>query len=128
MSRGRAGSKQCRDARYSAAVRRQIRFNRSLASQRHPYAPVEAFLRPGDTAAMFPVPVTVYFLHDTLTPGNVRAVWHDHPIVPKVGELVDFDTAGFMGATVSWQVVRQEWLNADAVTLHMTGPTGEVQA
>ncbi|MBM0275141.1 hypothetical protein [Micromonospora tarensis] len=50
MSKGRANSRQRRDARYRRAVTRQIAMH---AARPNWYAPVEEFLRKGDTIAMF---------------------------------------------------------------------------
>ncbi|MEU7170379.1 hypothetical protein ABZ949_02660 [Micromonospora tulbaghiae] len=73
-----------------------------------------------------PWPARVYVMHDTLTPHNVRGVWDDVLAVPAEGDT--FTTQwGYMGATVDWTVARQEWLNDGAVTLYVTGPTGEPQ-
>jgi hypothetical protein len=71
--------------------------------------------------------MTVYFIHDTLTPGNVRRSW-DNPIgIPHVGDTVTGEM-GYMGARVVWTVARVEWIDGNdgqSVTCYMTGPTGE---
>lgn len=64
--------------------------------------------------------VTVYFMHRTLTPTNVRATWNDVPVskVPEQGTVLDMPGAGYMGADARWRVVEQQWLASNAgVTL-----------
>src|SRR5947209_5940652 len=115
--------------RYENAVRRQIVLTRLRETGDYPCAPAApaGFVRAGDRAEQFAPLTTVYFAHDILTPENVRAKWDDVTEVPKVGDPVTLD-AGYCGARVEWRVVRQEWLNPQAVVLHMTGPTGEALA
>ncbi len=70
---------------------------------------------------------SVYLMHDTLTPGNVRRAWHDAPSVPRVGDEVQGDL-GYNGARVTWRVERVEWMDGvsgRAAMLHMSGPTGK---
>lgn len=125
-----ARSKQRRDDRYTTAVRRQIiAHRRTLLGQYRPhtYAPVSEFLRPGDTADRHGPPTRIYFMHNTLTPQNVRATWDDAIEIPAVGDTVAL-SCGYMGADVEWTVTAQQWLNPFAVTLLMSGPTGEVTA
>lgn len=74
-----------------------------------------------------PFPARVYFMHDTLTPHNVRGTWDDVLAVPSVGDVLTVEM-GYYGARVEWTVAQVEWLNPHAVTLHMTGPTGEASA
>lgn len=66
--------------------------------------------------------VTVYFQHDQLTPGQVRATREDVPIrdVPEEGAAIDLPHAGYMGAPAHWRVKRVEWLAGPGVVLHMT--------
>lgn len=49
--------------------------------------------------------VNVYFMHRTLTPGNVRQVWRDYEEigVPRVAEEVRLTGAGYMGENVVWR-------------------------
>ena len=71
---------------------------------------------------------TVYILHDTLTPGSARKQWQ-MPLgseLPMVGDCIEFEDAGHMGAHVEWTVTRRKWLNAHTVELTMTGPTGKL--
>ncbi|RKR92850.1 hypothetical protein BDK92_7332 [Micromonospora pisi] len=72
-------------------------------------------------------PARIYFQHNTLTPDNVRTTWDNALVIPAVGDEIPL-TCGYMGAAVTWTVARVEWLNRWAVLLHMTRPTGEVQA
>lgn len=63
--------------------------------------------------------VTVYFQHDTLTPGNVRATWEDHPVaeLPKVGDVLVLPHAGFYGSPGHWRVKDVEILASGAGAL-----------
>lgn len=65
--------------------------------------------------------VTVYFMHDELTPSTVRGVWEEHPLseVPNEGDLLNVEM-GYMGALVCWRVARRQDMPGAAVTLHMT--------
>jgi hypothetical protein len=69
--------------------------------------------------------ISVYFVHESLTPGNVRAAWHRSLTAPRQGDEVDLPGAGYMGADVVWTVVSAKWLNEGAVELLMSGPYGE---
>lgn len=63
---------------------------------------------------------TVYFLHNTLTPGNVRATRQNIPLadVPKVGQVVDLPGAGLYGADVQWRVDDVEDTGPAAYTIY----------
>jgi hypothetical protein len=47
--------------------------------------------------------VHLYFMHDTLTPDNVRATL-DLLAVPTVGDVLDVEHGGYMGAVGHWRV------------------------
>ena len=52
--------------------------------------------------------ITIYFLHDTLTPDNARASMQADA-VPPVGAIVRLTGAGLGGAEAWWRIVGQEW-------------------
>lgn len=64
-------------------------------------------------------PVVVYFIHDTLTPHNVR-VTREMQTVPAVGDVLEFDSAGYMGAKATWRVAKVEEYPTGNVTCRMT--------
>jgi hypothetical protein len=53
--------------------------------------------------------ITLYFMHDTLTPENVRASMQAD-VVPPVGAIVRLPCAGYDGAPAFWKVADQEWV------------------
>jgi hypothetical protein len=68
--------------------------------------------------------IHIYFQHDTLTPGNIRAVWLAAPQCPAVGETVRGEF-GRNGAGVVWTVRQVEWIGGvegRSATCYMTGP------
>lgn len=73
--------------------------------------------------AALPRGITAYFVHDTLTPNNVRATWYGVTSVPAIGALVDLAGAGRKEDSyrATWRVKGQEWHDAHSVTLIMTG-------
>ncbi len=55
--------------------------------------------------------IDVYFMHDRLTPGIVRAAWRNSPSVPRVGDAVLPDGFGYMGVDGEWLVTRVQFMN-----------------
>lgn len=64
--------------------------------------------------------VTVYFQHETITPGNVRFTWEDHPIreVPEEGDLICHPHAGYWGTPARWHITKIQWLAGPGVIAH----------
>jgi hypothetical protein len=64
--------------------------------------------------------VTVYFMHDTLSPGNVRFTWDDHPVrkVPEEGDLITSPHGGYMGTPVRWIATKVDWHSGAGATVH----------
>lgn len=65
--------------------------------------------------------ITIYFLHDTITPGNARMVWRDQTTVPRVGEVVDIQIISQARTVPSACVVtRVHWTTRTSVEVSLT--------
>jgi hypothetical protein len=63
--------------------------------------------------------ITVYFLHDTVTPDNTRMVWRHAEAVPRKGDEVNVDFITKERPTVC-TVTRVRWLTRTAVEVYLT--------